>query len=161
MKTPRRLTSTYVNVLDTLRTLNRTRPAGITTSNESTLKLKALNEKRVLRALLLILIGSIGLIYANEAVAAPINKTDSYRVYAHVRIYDYEQYQCFDNLIIRESHYNEKATNGSHYGLAQGIYKPLLTMSGYAQIDWAIAYILRRYGSMCNALKHSMSKGWY
>ena len=39
--------------------------------------------------------------------------------------------------------------------------KPLLRMSGYQQIDWAIAYISRRYNTPCNALTHSLLKGWY
>ena len=163
MKTPRRLTSIYANVLDTMRTMNRTRPAGITTSNERlNLKLKALNKKQVVRALLLILTGSLGVTYAHPAVAASSpNQINAYRVYAHERIFNFDQFVCFDKLIQRESHYNDVATNGNHYGLAQGIYKPLLRMSGYQQIDWAIAYIQRRYKNECNALSHSSKYGWY
>ena len=158
----RRLTSTYANVLDIGRTLDRTGQAGINPKmRESLLKPKALNRKMVFNALL-ILSGTFGLIYANSAHASSTrNQINAYRVYAHERIFDFDQFVCFDKLINRESHYNEKALNGHHYGLAQGIYKPLLSMSGYQQIDWAIAYITRRYGSMCHALAHSYSKGWY
>jgi hypothetical protein len=163
VKTPRRLTSTYANVLDTVRTMNRTRQAGITTSNERlNLKLKALNKKQVVRALLLILTGSLGLTYANSAVAASSpNQINAYRVYAHERIFNYQQYLCFDLLIQRESHYNDRAVNGNHYGLVQGMSKSLLLMSGYQQIDWALSYIHNRYKTECNALHHSMIKGWY
>lgn len=163
MKTPRRLTSTYANVLDTMRTMNRTRRAGITTSNERlNLKLKALNKKQVVRALLLILTGSLGVTYANPAVAASsANQVNAYRVYAHSRIFIYEQYLCFDQLIQRESHYNDKAVNGDHYGLVQGKSKSLILMSGYQQIDWAITYIHNRYKNECNALRHSSKFGWY
>ena len=163
MKTPRRLTSTFVEMLDTVRTMNRTRRAGITTSNERiNLKLKALNKKQVVRALLLILTGSLGVIYAHPAAAASsANQINAYRVYAHERIFIYEQYLCFDKLIQRESHYNDKAVNGNHYGLVQGMSKSLISMSGYQQIDWALLYIHNRYKSECNALKHSSRYGWY
>ena len=93
--------------------------------------------------------------------ANAIDNADSYRIYAHVKIYSYEQYQCFDRLMIRESHWNPKATNGNHYGIPQGLSKNLIHMSGYQQIDWAIAYIHARYTYACNALNHSMKKGWY
>jgi hypothetical protein len=159
----RRLTSTYANVLDMVRTMNRTRRAGITTSNERlNLKLKALNKKQVVRALFIILTGSFGLTYVHPAVAASTaNQINAYRVYAHSRIFVNEQYLCFDQLIQKESHYNDKAINGDHYGLVQGKSKSLISMSGYQQIDWAIAYIHNRYKSECNALRHSSKYGWY
>ena len=159
----RRLTSTYAKVLDMVRTLNRTRQTGITTSNERlNLKLKALNKRQVVRALFIILTGSLGVTYAYPAVAASsANQINAYRVYAHSRIFVYEQYLCFDQLIQRESHYNDQAVNGDHYGLVQGKSKSLILMSGYQQIDWAIAYIHHRYKSECNALRHSSKYGWY
>ena len=95
------------------------------------------------------------------SAASSANQINAYRVYAHERIFNFDQFVCFDKLIQRESHYNDVATNGNHYGLAQGIYRPLLRMSGYQQIDWAIAYIQRRYINECNALKHSYRYGWY
>ena len=93
--------------------------------------------------------------------ASSPNQVNAYRVYAHSRIFNYQQFLCFDRLIQRESHYNDRAINGDHYGLVQGKSKQLLSMSGYQQIDWAIAYIHNRYKSECNALSHSLSKGWY
>jgi hypothetical protein len=156
----RRLTSTFANVLDKVRTLDRTGQAGINPKmRESLLKPKALNRKMVLNALILAV--PLGLIYANPAAASSPNQVNAYRVYAHERIFDFDQFICFDRLMNRESHYNDQAVNGHHYGLAQGIYKPLLRMSGYQQIDWAIAYISRRYTTPCNALTHSLLKGWY
>jgi hypothetical protein len=157
----RRLTSTFANVLDRVRTLDRTGQAGMNPKmKDSFLKPKAVNRKMVLTAL--ILSGTYGLTYANPAVAASSpNQINAYRVYAHERIFSFEQFICFDRLIERESHYNDQAINGGHYGLAQGIYKPLLRMSGYQQIDWAIAYIHRRYGTECNALAHSTKWNWY
>jgi hypothetical protein len=142
--------------------MNRTRRAGITTSNERiNLKLKALNKKQVVRALLILAV-PIGAIYAHPAAAASsANQINAYRVYAHERIFNYQQYLCFDLLIQRESHYNDRAVNGNHYGLVQGKSKSLISMSGYQQIDWAITYIHNRYKSECNALRHSSRYGWY
>jgi len=93
--------------------------------------------------------------------AKAIDNADSYRIYAHVKLYSFKQYQCFDALMTRESHWNTKATNGNHYGIPQGLSKNLIHMSGYEQIDWAIAYIHSRYTYACNALNHSMKMGWY
>jgi hypothetical protein len=157
----RRLTSTFVNVLDKVRTLDRTGQAGMNPKMRATLlKPKAINRKMVFTAL--ILSGTYGLTYANPASAASSpNQINAYRVYAHERIFNYQQYLCFDLLIQRESHYNDRAVNGNHYGLVQGMSKSLLLMSGYQQIDWALSYIHNRYKTECNALHHSMTKGWY
>ena len=120
------------------------------------------NKKRVKRLIKRVLTISLIVLSSPIVSAAPTNnQVNAYRVYAHIRIIDFEQYLCFDKLIVRESQYNDSAINGIHYGLAQGTYKRLLSMSAYAQIDWAITYIARRYGSMCNALNHSLKKGWY
>ena len=162
MKTPRRLTCTYANVLDRVRTLDRTGQAGMNPKmKDSFLKPKALNRKMVFNAFL-ILSGTSGLIYANPALAASSpNQINAYRIYAHERIFSFEQFLCFDSLIQRESHYNDKAINGNHYGLVQGASRSLIKMSGYQQIDWAITYIHNRYKNECNALKHSYRYGWY
>jgi len=158
----RRLTSTFVEMLDRVRTLDRTGQAGIEPLNERiNLNPKALNKKQVVRALLILAV-PIGAIYAHPAAAASsANQINAYRVYAHERIFNYQQYLCFDLLIQRESHYNDRAVNGNHYGLVQGMSKSLLSMSGYQQIDWALLYIHNRYKTECNALHHSMTKGWY
>ena len=93
--------------------------------------------------------------------ANAVDNSDSYRIYSHVTIYSYKQYQCFDTLMSKESHWNTKATNGKAIGIPQGKSTSLIHMSGYQQIDWAIAYIHHRYGSACIALHHSMKMGWY
>ena len=157
----RRLTSTFANVLDRVRTMDRTGQAGMNPKMRATLlKPKAINRKMVFTAL--ILSGTYGLTYANPASAASSpNQINAYRVYAHERIFSFEQFMCFDRLIQRESHYNDRAINGNHYGLVQGKSRSLIKMSGYQQIDWAIAYIHNRYGTECKALAHSMKWNWY
>ena len=161
MKTPRRLTCTYANVLDRVRTLDRTGQAGNEPQYERPiLKTPVITWKMVV--ITLILAVPIGAISAHPASAASSpNEINAYRVYAHSRIFNYQQFLCFDLLIQRESHYNDEAINGNHYGLVQGASRSLIKMSGYQQIDWAITYIHNRYKSECNALKHSYRYGWY
>ena len=115
-----------------------------------------LNRSAVLNSVLLL----TGLLIPMSNANA-VDNTDSYRIYAHVKIYNYKQYQCFDTLMSKESHWNTKATNGKAVGIPQGKSASLIHMSGYQQIDWAIAYIHHRYGSACIALHHSMKMGWY
>jgi len=86
----------------------------------------------------------------------------NYKLYAHNKIFDADQYECYTQLINRESHWNPKVRpNKGHYGMVQGGSKWLSTVDAYQQIDWSINYIQHRYKSMCIALQHSKSKGWY
>lgn len=71
------------------------------------------------------------------------------------------EYECFDQLIFRESRWNVYATNGNHWGLGQGQSKWLKNKDAYQQIDWVIRYIKSRYKSTCIALAHSVKRGWY
>lgn len=95
----------------------------------------------------------------NDAKA--VSQTDLLKLYAHSRIINYQQTQCFIALIERESHWNVNAKNGSHYGLGQMKNAHYKKLDGFTQVDWSIRYINGRYGSMCNAWKHFKDKGWH
>jgi len=62
------------------------------------------------------------------------------------------EYKCVNELYYYESRWNEKARNGSMYGIPQGNSIYLKTATGIEQIKWGIKYNLNRYGSMCEAL---------
>ena len=79
----------------------------------------------------------------------------------HKMNYNFEQFYCLDELNYKESRWNPKAKNGSHYGIPQGRSKWLSTVDGYKQIDWQLKYIKERYDNPCNALQHHKKKGWY
>ena len=64
-------------------------------------------------------------------------------------------------MYYKESRWNPKAKNGSHYGIPQGRSKYLQRVNGYKQVEWGIKYNLNRYGSMCKALDHHKRKGWH
>jgi hypothetical protein len=95
-----------------------------------------------------------------EAKAA--TQSDSFKLYAHSRIVNDEQYQCFYKLINKENRqWNPKARNGSHYGIGQMRNETYKNLDGYKQIDWTIRYIKGRYGSMCNAWRFFQANGYH
>jgi hypothetical protein len=95
----------------------------------------------------------------NDSVAQ--DRTNHYRQWAFIQLNDLDQFYCLDELNYKESRWNPKAKNGSHYGIPQGRSKWLSTVDGYKQIDWQLKYIEKRYDNPCNALKHHKIKGWY
>jgi len=96
-----------------------------------------------------------------EADSHKTNSIDHLKLYAHSRIINYEQFKCFDSIITRESHWNIKAKNGSHYGLGQMRNVKYRVLDGFTQIDWSIRYITNRYGSMCNGWRFFKAKGYH
>jgi hypothetical protein len=95
----------------------------------------------------------------NDSVAQ--ETTNHYRQWAFIQLNDLEQFYCLDELNYKESRWNPKAKNGSHYGIPQGRSKYLSRVDGYKQIDWQLKYIEKRYSNPCNALAHHKIKGWY
>lgn len=86
---------------------------------------------------------------------------DNLKLYAHSRIINYKQFQCFNALITKESSWRIDARNGSHYGLGQMKNTKYRDLDGYRQIDWSLRYITKRYGSMCNAYRFFIKKGYH
>lgn len=84
--------------------------------------------------------------------------------------YGSDQYQCFNNIIIRESNWDIDATNPSSgaYGIPQSLPGSKMASVGddwrtnpATQITWAIGYMNDRYGSPCSAWGFKSSHGWY
>ena len=115
--------------------------------------------RRIARGRSLVLLGVLCVVGTTPAEAT--TNIDNLKLYAHSRIIDYKQFQCFNQLIIKESNWNINAVNGSHYGLGQMNNKKYKNLDGYRQIDWSIRYCRTRYGSMCNAYHHWQMKGWH
>ena len=106
---------------------------------------------------LCLLVGSFVL----QMQPAQASDVDQYKLYAHSRLINDTQYQCLKKIIYKESRWNPKARNGSHYGLGQMRSQHYRTLDPYRQIDATIKYITHRYGSMCNAWRFHMKKGHY
>ena len=94
--------------------------------------------------------------------ASSITSKDNYKLYLHSRVVKDSQYQCAYALYMKESRFDSRAVNGSHYGIPQLRNKKLKNLDGYTQIDWGIRYIGHRYdGDFCLAWKHFKDKGWH
>ena len=92
---------------------------------------------------------------------SPAINSDYLKLYAHSRLINDEQYQCFHKLITKESNWRVNARNGSHYGIGQMRNKRYGKLDGFSQVDWSIRYITKRYGSMCNAWRFFIDKGYH
>jgi len=96
-----------------------------------------------------------------QPAQATTKSIDHYKLYAHSRIINYEQYKCLSKIIYKESRWNPQAKNGSHFGLGQMRSEHYRTLDAYRQIDATIKYITLRYGSMCNALRFHLKNGYF
>ena len=93
--------------------------------------------------------------------ARAVEQSDLLKLYAHSRIIDDKQYQCFHSLITKESNWRVDAKNGSHYGIGQMRNLNYKKLDGFSQVDWSIRYITKRYGSMCNGWRFFKAKGYH
>lgn len=73
-----------------------------------------------------------------------------------------EESQCYVELIWRESRFDPRARNGSHFGLAQMRNVKVKDLSPRNQIRWHLRYLDHRYsGSACRALAHLKREGFH
>jgi hypothetical protein len=87
--------------------------------------------------------------------------TDHLKLYAHSRLLDYKEFQCFNKIITKESRWSYTARNGSHYGLGQMRSKNYRDLDPFRQIDASIKYITKRYGTTCKAWAFHGKHGYY
>ncbi|MEU6506890.1 MULTISPECIES: transglycosylase SLT domain-containing protein [unclassified Streptomyces] len=80
------------------------------------------------------------------------------------------QYQCFSNIVTRESTWNYQAVNASSgaYGLVQALPAGKMASAGAdwrtnpaTQIKWGLSYMNERYGSPCDAWTYWQANGNY
>ena len=131
------------------------------TKNEvlsNNLENKKINKKRL--QLLLIITGFTAPLGASPAVSADYS-IDHLKLYAHSRILDYKEFQCFNRIITKESRWSYVARNGSHWGLGQMRSKHYGTLDPFRQIDASLRYITNRYQTPCKAWAFHQDRGWY
>jgi hypothetical protein len=84
--------------------------------------------------------------------------------------YGSNQFECFDNIIMRESKWKVDATNPSSgaYGIPQALPGSKMASEGSdwrtnpaTQIIWGVKYMEGRYGSPCAAWSFKAANGWY
>ena len=97
-------------------------------------------------------------------------KPTHYKQYILMTLNDLDQTYCLIDLYQKESNFNPKARNGSHYGIPQGRSTYLAKVGGIKQIQWSYRYIGNRYGwidevnqipNACAAWDHFKKKGWH
>jgi hypothetical protein len=97
-----------------------------------------------------------------SAVPATIDPKQSAKAFAKSQLSSGKEWGCLARLYGKESAWNHKARNGSHYGIPQGRSKYLKTASPQEQVTWGLNYINHRYeGKPCNAWKHWQEKNWH
>lgn len=148
------LNRTYTNVFDSHGTLSARAHQGLNASPIGLARVVAL---------------AIGI---SLSMAMPLDAQASNQAIRYVK--DLAEYQltdkqeaCHNDIVYRESRWNPKAKNGSHYGLYQGKSKSLKNASTVKQWWWYWHYVTHRYGvteydepNYCGALHHLKIKGW-
>jgi hypothetical protein len=86
---------------------------------------------------------------------------DHLKLYAHSRILDYKEFQCFNRIITKESRWSYTAKNGSHYGLGQMRSQHYRDLDPYRQIDATLRYITNRYQTNCKAWAFHQERNYY
>jgi len=114
---------------------------------------------RIARRRSLVLLAVLCVVGTTPAEA--VTEIDNLKLYAHSRIIDYKQTQCFYKLITAESSWRIDAKSGSHFGLGQMKNTKYRDLDGYRQIDWSIRYQRTRYGSHCNAWRFFQKHGYH
>ena len=150
LNTPKKTLITLLNLTGALRCY-RLKRAAEAVSSQGRMQLMG----RLYAITALLLITSIP-----EATATSYSK-DHLKLYAHSRIVNYKEFQCFNRLISLESSWNYNSQNGSHYGLGQMKSKHYRDLDPFRQIDASLAYITKRYSSNCKALAFHNKKGYY
>ena len=120
---------------------------------------KSIDKSRTKSIVLLLLI-LLQMVIPMSSYAAAYS-VDQLRVYAHSRIVSFNEFLCFDSIIIKESHYNYLAHNGKAYGIGQMQSKYYQSRDPYTQIDLTIKYVHTRYKTMCDALTFHKRHGYY
>jgi len=101
------------------------------------------------------------------SVAVTDNSIPNLKLYAYNKFKTYDQFDCYNYIIIRESNWNYKARSGSHYGLGQMRNRMVLQLTPKQQIDLHYKYIAHRYGivngepNACLAAEHLDKMGWH
>ena len=144
------LTCGYANVLPPFGTLT-----GLEQPNCS-----ARTVKRLVRVVAIVIGISLFLPMAS-AVPATIDPKQSAKAFAKSQLSSNKEWGCLARLYGKESAWNHKARNGSHYGIPQGRSKYLKTASPQEQVTWGLNYIHHRYSKPCKAWQHWLEHNWH
>jgi len=128
---------------------------------DNILKIKIDKKKINIKNLLGISLSIVILTLSTTIEAKAATQTDLLKLYAHSRLLDYKEFQCFNKLITKESQWSYLARNGSHYGLGQMRSKHYRDLDPFKQIDASIKYITIRYQTPCKAWAFHQKRNFY
>ena len=100
----------------------------------------------------------------NKEIEQPVYDLMNVKLYLHNKINNWEQFECANELGIRESNWRPTAINkeSGAYGIFQHMSGHAYKWDAYKQLDKHIEYIDARYeGSWCKALDHLVRFGWH
>ena len=104
----------------------------------------------------------LAVLNTSPAMGVDNSQTNQLKLYAHSRIIDANQYQCFVKIINKENpHWNPLSRNKSHFGIGQMRSQWYRNLDPYRQIDATLNYIAKRYQTPCKAWAFHQIKGWY
>jgi hypothetical protein len=150
------LTSTYANGLDKHDTLS----CDPTRGSQAQARGCAFGHSYIKLPFVILII--IVLLSINTSGAyAYKNHSMNLKLYAHNEIKNWKQFECYNRLIFKESSWNYKARNGSHYGLGQMRSTWYGTLTPRKQIKAHLRYIEHRYSTPCKAERHFNRVGWH
>jgi len=150
LETPKRMRKLFNCLTYALRFLREKRTAYAVSSLK--------RRKRLWASIAILAVTSTMLIPNANSAAYSI---DHLKLYAHSRLLDYKEFQCFNKIITKESRWSYTARNGSHYGLGQMRSKHYRDLDPYRQIDATIRYVTIRYQTPCKAWAFHQDRGYY
>lgn len=111
-------------------------------------------------------------VYLNATLNASnnINEIDKYKIYIHMKVMNYKEFVCINNLWTKENRLwdpHAKNPKSSAYGIPQLL--KLKENNPYVQMDLGYKYVLHRHSkrgkdlanAACNALAFHNRNGWY
>ena len=128
---------------------------------DNLLKIKKINKKIINIKNIMVIPMSILILTLSTTPARAATQIDLLKLYAHSRLLDYKEFQCFNKIITKESRWSHLARNGSHYGLGQMRSKHYRDLDPFRQIDASIKYITVRYETSCKAWAFHQQRNYY
>jgi hypothetical protein len=97
---------------------------------------------------------------ASQAISTQRDK-ENYKLYAHIKLLNAQQYRCLELLWNKESRWDPRADNpkSSAFGIPQLL--KMKELDPFKQIDLGLKYIAHKHSTPCRALHFHNKRGWY
>ena len=119
--------------------------------------------RRIARRRSLVLVAGL-LLFSNMPQSVAVSTArdvNNYKLYAHIKLHNANEYQCLVLLWDKESRWDPRADNpkSTAYGIPQLL--KLKAKDPYIQIDLGLKYITHRYKTPCKAWSFHKRTGHY